>query len=232
MKQALSILCMVVTTWAVCVAQQTTNAPAVKSSASPAGTNTSYTALMPEEAAKEIFKPPTSKAPSTITPTLYDGMQTPPLSATAQKHQYLGFRLGMAVEEATLLAQTSGKTLSELEKGKKYSMEGCLTEVPRPEKAKTILIFKADKLDLIQIFWDDNNTLFVNLEPSMIETYGKPLKVDELFRRYWVLENNDCIRMLFDVAAHQTSLVYGSKESVFGLSEEEKLQIRKKKWGL
>lgn len=167
-----------------------------------------------------VLKPPTSKAPVAVMPTMIDNEPPPPLSAEAQKHQYLGFRLEMSLEEANLVAQGKEKKLDEIEKGKKYQMEGCLTQIL--EKGKTVLTFKNNKLDVIMIYWDDDNSKFINLEQGLIKKYGRALKVDELFRRYWELANGDWIRLFYNVGAHQTSLVYASKKSLFELNEKEK----------
>jgi hypothetical protein len=216
-------------------AQQTTNgiAPAASPESDDLGTNFTFEAISAEDLAKQVLRPPTGKAPILTTPTLYDTRPQPPLSAEAQTRQYLGFRIGMSVEEATLLAETSGKKLEAVEKDRRYSMAGCLTDVPRPERAHTMLLFDEKKnLKLVMLFWDDDRVLYYNLQPMLEKKYGKPLKADELFRRYWILENNDSIRLLYEVAARQTSLVYGDKDSVFRLSEEEKREIPKQYEGL
>ncbi len=209
------------------MAQEATSTPPPAPQTPAANTNVHPGALSAEELTRQVIKPHDTKAPISTMPTFYDTRPAPELSTDAQKHQYLGFRLGMTVEEAMLLAQTAGKSLTEMEKDRRYGMDGALTEVPKPEKARTILAFKEGKLDLIMIFWDDNNTLFVNLEPIMLKKYGKSLRVDELFRRFWVLPNDDCIRMLYNVADHQTSIVYGSKQAVFDMNEREKREIQK-----
>jgi hypothetical protein len=171
---------------------------------------------------------PTTRAPTTIVPTLFPKDAQPVLPPDAARHQYLGYRLGMAVEEAALVAQTAGKKLEEVEKDRKYLMNGCLVEVPNPDKAGNLLLFKNGKLELLMVFWDDNTSrLYNNLLDMVTKKYGKPEKADELFRRFWILENGDCIRLLYEVAAHQTSLLYGSQKAVFDFNDEEKRDIIK-----
>jgi hypothetical protein len=199
-----------------------TNAPGA------ASTNVAETIYIPEfsltNTTKDlehiVLQPPTSEKPVPIIPSYIDREPTPKLSSEALKHQYLGFRLGMSPEEAALVAQGKEKKLDEIEKGRKYQLDGCLTEVP--DKGKTVLTFKDGKLDVIMIYWDDNNTLFIQLEQGLIKKYGRALKVDELFRRYWELANGDWVRLFYNVGSHQTSLVYASKKSLFEMSEKEK----------
>jgi len=224
MKRIVSAVLVFITSLVVARAEE---APAADST-----TNAPYTALSAEEIEKQVLKPPPSKAPISTMPTLYDGTTTPPLTPEAQKRQYLGFRLGMSLEEATLLAKTAGKSLDEVEKDRRYMMEGALADVPRPDKARTILVFNSAKLLLITMFWDDDRILYNNLQPMLEKKYGKSLKADELFRRYWILENDDAIRLLYDVSAHQTSLVYGNKNDVYELSEKEKRELTKEYKGL
>ena len=199
-----------------------TNIPAVASTNDVATTNTPAYSLTnsTQDLIEMVLKPPTGKTPVVIIPSSVDRDPTPPLSPDALKHQYLGFRLGMSAEEAALVAFGKEKKLDEIEKGRKYQMNGCLTEVP--DKGKTALTFNQGKLDMVMIYWEDNNTLFIRLEQSLIKTYGKALKVDELFRRYWELANGDWIRLFYNVGSHQTSLMYASKKSLFEISEKEK----------
>ena len=87
-------------------------------------------------------------------------------------------------------------------------------------------MFKEGQLNLLLLFWDDNSSrMYNNFMPMLIKKYGQPERADELFRRFWILENGDCIRLLYDVAAHQTSLVYGSKQAVIELNDSEKKEI-------
>jgi hypothetical protein len=224
-----------------CAQQPASKPPALTNTNTPSLINTNFfgssTNGIPLNATTEdlermVLKPPTSKAPISTTPTYFDTEPAPPLNAEALHHQYLGFRLGMSADEANLVAQTASKKLESVEEGKRYQMKGCLTSVPEAERARTLLLFKDAKLNLIMLFWDDNNTLFIDLERLLKKKYGKPAKVDELFRRYWFLENGDCIRLLFDVAARQTGLTYGDKQSVFEQSEREKREIMQDFLGL
>lgn len=214
------------------LAQTDTNAPA----ATPALIRTNEV-IVPldatiEDLEKMVLKPPASKAPISTMPTYIDITPPPPLSPTAQRREYGGFRLGMSWEEANLLAETGGKKLEELAPNSRYQMEGALTEVPRTDKVRTLLFFKDNKLYLIMLLWDLDHRLFLELEPILTQKYGKPLRADELFRRYWILQNDDCIRLLFTVGADQTSLLYGSKQDVFDYSEQEKKEYLRSYRGL
>ena len=175
-----------------------------------------------------VLKPPESRTGVSPVPTLFPAEPKPPLPPEAKRHEYLGYRLGIPTNEAVSVAKTAGKKLDEIERDKKYRMDGCLINVPRIEKAISILMFKDGKLSLIMVFWDDSNgRMYNDLMPMLIKKYGQPEKAEEPFRRFWILENGDCIRMLYDVSAHQTSLVYGSHKTVVDLNASEKQDINR-----
>lgn len=204
--------------------------PSVSTNPPPVSTNLFGPNTTMEEMERMVLKPPQSKAPISTMPTLVQE-PPPPLSVEAQRHEYLGFQLGMTIEEAKLLAERKEKKLEEVVEQREYFIKGCLTDVPKAEKARTILLFRDGRLDIIMLLWDVDQRMFIELEPLLVRRYGRPLRADELFRRYWVLENDDCIRMLYQLGG-STSLAYGTKDSIFRMSEDEKKEITKEYEGL
>lgn len=208
----------------------TQSIPTVATNPPPVSTNLFGPNTTMEEMERMVLKPPQSKAPISTMPTLVQE-PPPPLSAEAQRHEYLGFQLGMTIEEAKLMAERKEKKLEVVVEKREYFIKGCLTDVPKADKARTILLFRDGKLDILMLLWDVDQRMFIELEPLLVRRYGRPLRADELFRRYWVLENDDCIRMLYQLGG-STSLAYGTKDSIFRMSEDEKKEITKEYEGL
>src|SRR5688500_12584210 len=99
MKPIFCSLCISTALAGIAFAQQASNAPTAAASATndlADITNGISQTATTEDLERMVLKPPASRAPISTTPTYVDTEAIPALSPEAQKHLYLGFRLGMS----------------------------------------------------------------------------------------------------------------------------------------